>query len=566
MFLERSESQATKERVGRRAPSPPAAAPLSSLQALNAAAGNAAATQAVQRARGNRPDTVGNAELTRAVQRAVHEHGPGCAHDLIDVQRRVEGEPALQRPSAFFAAQRTPGRPLASHVQRRVEQAYGMPFGHVRVHDDPVSQQSAVEMGASAYTSGSDIYIGPQGVDEETMYHELDHVWQQASGPVAGTDNGMGAKVSSPRDAFEVSSAANGRRVARGEAPDLTLPGGHGHGTHVQRAAAAPAVQRMENPRGRRDERGYEADASGPEQDSDSSPERRELQERIRREMEEGPNLDDLAERLDRLAERPAIPRFRRVLPESDSDSSEPAPEPPARIRLPAAEPMPTLAEHTDLAPLRELLMQDLEERDLDKKLKVTFNVLATGNVLGGHAWLEVTGSTGQRVSFGFFPERGVQFVGLGSVRGGVRCPDPFVGRYEPTLHESKNVTLRDVVKGYEMVHGRTQNDYNFTQHNCTTFAGDVWKAMTGKTLPNNYLTALGLLSLAVATPQAAADGLGSRQEQRTNARRERALPLAQGPVRGLMPGAGTAEEVAERIARERQSQSSSSESTEEVD
>src|ERR1044071_5830025 len=100
-----------------------------------------------------------------------------------------------------------------------------MPFGHVRMHDDPVSRQSADDLGALAYTSGSDIYVGSQPVNDETVFHEIDHVYQQASGPVAGTDNGMGAKVSSPRDPFEVSSSANGKRLARGEAPDLTLPG-----------------------------------------------------------------------------------------------------------------------------------------------------------------------------------------------------------------------------------------------------------------------------------------------------------------------------------------------------
>lgn len=561
MHLHRGKDSSGNETSDRRSSSLPPTA----LQALHATAGNAAVTQMIQRSLADRQETAGNPELRRAVQRARHEHGPHCGHEA-QVQRRVQEPPAVQRRSSFADAQRTPGRPLSHHIQRTAEQAYGMPFGHVRVHDDPVSQQSAVELGASAYTSGPDIYVGPQGADDETMYHELDHVRQQSLGPVPGTDNGMGARVSSPRDPFEVSSAANGRRVARGEAPDLALPGAPGHGGAVQLSAAAPAVQRMEDQRGRRDDREYEADNSAPEQDSDSSPERRELREQIRRQIEQGPDMGDLADRLDRLGEGPLIPRMRRVLPESDSDSPERPAQPPVRERaLPAREPIPTLAEHSDLAPLRDLLTQDLEEGDLGRKLKVTFNVFANGNATEGHAWMEVTGSGGRRVSFGFFPtEQG--YMSLGSVAGGVRCPDPFAARRSATSHESKNVALRDIVKGYQLVHGRVQDNYSFTLHNCTTFAGDVWKAMTGKAIPTNLLSAMGLLSLAVATPRAAAEGLESHQEQRTTERRGRVLPLAQGPARGLMPGPGNAEEVAERLARARQSQSSSSESTEEVD
>ncbi len=566
MHLGKRKDSSGTESTGRRSSSLPAATPLSSLLALHATAGNAVVTQAIQRSMGVQPDTVGNAELRRALQRSLHDHGPNCTHDQADVQRRAEDQSAVQPRTTLFDAQRTPGRPLASHIQRTAEQAYGMPFGHVRVHDDPVSQQSAEELGASAYTSGPDIYIGPQGMDDETMYHELDHVRQQALGPVAGTDNGMGAKVSSPRDPFEVSSAANGKRVARGEAPDLTLPGSHDHGASVQRAAAEPAVQRMEDPRGRQDDRDYEADNSAPEQDSgrdsDSSRERGELEERIRRELDGGENLDDISDRLGRLGQEPLIPRVRRVPRESDSDSSESGAEAPARVRV-AGEPMPTLPESVVLVRLRELLMEDMQEGDLSKKLKVTFNVAADGNLTGGHAWMEVTGTGGRRVSFGFFPaDRG--HVSLLSVPGGVRCPDPIAGRGSPTHHESKNVTLRDVIKGYGLVHGKVQENYNFTLHNCTTFAGDVWKAMTGKAIPTNFFSAAGLLSLGVSTPLAADEGLGAHQEQRTNDRKERALPIAKGHLRHLMPFSGTPEQIAEQIARARESQSS--ESSEGVD
>ncbi|WP_369223838.1 DUF4157 domain-containing protein [Streptomyces sp. R39] len=168
----------------------------------------------------------GNAAVTRAIQLARHEHGPDCGHETV--QRRAEQQPSVQRRSSVFDAITSPAVPLAPHLQQKAEQAYGMSFAHVRVHNGPVAQRSVEEFGARAYTSGADIVVGARGTDDETMFHEIDHVHQQSLGPVAGSDDGSGAKVSSPDDAFERASADNGRRMAQGVAPDLRVPGTSG--------------------------------------------------------------------------------------------------------------------------------------------------------------------------------------------------------------------------------------------------------------------------------------------------------------------------------------------------
>ncbi|MGW7048598.1 eCIS core domain-containing protein [Streptomyces avermitilis] len=183
---------------------PRPAAPLPPLLALQRAAGNAA--------------------VTRAIEEARHEHGPDCGHGAAAVQRRAEAQPSVQRRSSVFDAVSSPHSPLEPRIQQKAEQAYGMSFAHVRVHSGPVAQRSAQELDARAYTTGSDIVVGPQGVDDETMFHEIDHVHQQSTGPVAGTDNGAGAKVSHRDDPFERRSAANGRKLAQGGAPDLAAP------------------------------------------------------------------------------------------------------------------------------------------------------------------------------------------------------------------------------------------------------------------------------------------------------------------------------------------------------
>lgn len=184
----------------------------------------------------------GNAAVARAVEEERHEHGPGCAHE-----RSAAEQPSVQRSSVADALQ-SPGSPLDSRIRETAEQGLGMDFSDVRVHSGPVAQRSAVELGARAYTTGKDIVVGPGGVDDETMFHEITHVHQQSMGPVAGTDNGAGTKVSHQDDPFERHAADSGRKLALGIAPSLSVPGAGSHDGPVQRAASTSAgavVQRM---------------------------------------------------------------------------------------------------------------------------------------------------------------------------------------------------------------------------------------------------------------------------------------------------------------------------------
>ncbi|MEV0742397.1 DUF4157 domain-containing protein [Streptomyces sp. NPDC050549] len=207
---------------GRPAPRPTAALP--PLAALQRAAGNAAVTLAIQRARDG--------------EHTVEPEGAGTGA-AVPVQRR----------SSVTDAVGSPGRPLEPRILQRAEQAYRMDFGHVRVHSGPVARRSAEELGALAYTTGSHIVLGGGRVDDEVMYEEVDHVRQQALGPVPGTLNGTGEKVSHPDDPFERSAGANGRKLARGAAPDLALPGAAAAAGAVQRSADGDvSVQRADRP------------------------------------------------------------------------------------------------------------------------------------------------------------------------------------------------------------------------------------------------------------------------------------------------------------------------------
>ncbi|MDF3302972.1 eCIS core domain-containing protein [Streptomyces tropicalis] len=166
----------------------------------------------------------GNAAVSRAVEADRHRHGAGCGHEAPTGAEQAAPEPAAQRRSSLHDALASPGRPLESRILQRAEHAYGMSFGHVRVHSGPEARATAEEFGARALTSGPDIVVGAQDVDDETMFHEIDHVRQQSLGEVAGTDDGSGTRVSDPGDRFERRSTDNGRRLAQGFDPDLGAP------------------------------------------------------------------------------------------------------------------------------------------------------------------------------------------------------------------------------------------------------------------------------------------------------------------------------------------------------
>ncbi|MDN3258973.1 DUF4157 domain-containing protein [Streptomyces sp. CSDS2] len=169
-------------------------------------------------------------------ERDAHRHGAGCGH--------AEDSQPVQR-SAVHAVLRSGGRPLDQRSRTDMEARFGADFSDVRVHTDAAARASAAQLGAAAYTSGSHIVAGPSGIDRHTLAHELTHVLQQRSGPVAGTDRGDGLRVSDPSDRFEREAETTARRVlsgpAKAAAPEAASP-----------AAGSPAggsdVQRMQHP------------------------------------------------------------------------------------------------------------------------------------------------------------------------------------------------------------------------------------------------------------------------------------------------------------------------------
>lgn len=150
-------------------------------------------------------DTEQTRHTARMLQRA-RQHGTISSH------------PAPTQRSAVDNVLRSPGQPLAAPLKEEMEARLGADFSYVRVHTDATARASATEVGARAYTSGSHVVIGDGGADKHTLAHELTHVMQQWHGPVTGTDNGGGLRVSDPSDWYEQAAKANAEWVMNGPA------------------------------------------------------------------------------------------------------------------------------------------------------------------------------------------------------------------------------------------------------------------------------------------------------------------------------------------------------------
>ncbi|WP_318210594.1 MULTISPECIES: DUF4157 domain-containing protein [unclassified Streptomyces] len=166
-----------------------------------------------------------------------HQHDAGCGHQQAE-------QPTVQR-SAVHDVLRTSGRPLDDETRTDMETRLGADFSDVRVHDDTAARASAAQVGARAYTSGNHVVLGVGGADQHTLAHELTHVIQQRQGPVAGTDNGAGLRVSDPSDRFEREAESNATRAMRG--PSAQAVAAPGATARPASATTGPvALQRMD--------------------------------------------------------------------------------------------------------------------------------------------------------------------------------------------------------------------------------------------------------------------------------------------------------------------------------
>jgi Domain of unknown function (DUF4157) len=117
------------------------------------------------------------------------------------------------------------GQPLDAGTLGEMQGRLGADFSDVRLHTDAKATSSAKAVQANAYTVGNDVvvrndrYSPTSDQGKQTLAHELTHVVQQRSGPVAGTSTGDGISVSSPDDKDERAAESKAAHAMAGPAP-----------------------------------------------------------------------------------------------------------------------------------------------------------------------------------------------------------------------------------------------------------------------------------------------------------------------------------------------------------
>ena len=122
------------------------------------------------------------------------------------------------------------GSPLDRDTRGFMESRLGADFSDVRVHTDAKASESARSVQAHAYTVGSDVvfqsgqYTPESESGKKMLAHELTHVVQQRSGPVAGTPAPSGIKISHPSDTFEQAAESSADRAMSSQGPATQSP------------------------------------------------------------------------------------------------------------------------------------------------------------------------------------------------------------------------------------------------------------------------------------------------------------------------------------------------------
>ena len=137
-------------------------------------------------------------------------------------ERQDEASSSQVQPSS---APSGPGHPLYTDLRASMEARFGHDFSQVRVHDDQESAAAADNLGAAAYTTGSDIVFSAGRYQPDTatgrglVAHELAHVVQQAGSPPAMQSKAGDPPVTAPHDPSERAADAAAEAVLSGRSP-----------------------------------------------------------------------------------------------------------------------------------------------------------------------------------------------------------------------------------------------------------------------------------------------------------------------------------------------------------
>lgn len=151
----------------------------------------------VSRMEDNRTEAAIQARLVETLQRAPEDEDELLQGKFV-AQRDIDEEDELLQGRFVTQKQEENHTGIPNDVKQRMETSFGTDFSSVRVHSD---SSKAPEVGALAFTQGTDIHFAPGQFKPETssgqqlLGHELAHVVQQSEGRVQPTTEIAGMSV-----------------------------------------------------------------------------------------------------------------------------------------------------------------------------------------------------------------------------------------------------------------------------------------------------------------------------------------------------------------------------------
>jgi hypothetical protein len=138
-------------------------------------------------------------ELQRMCPRCRERALQGKPLDCPECEKKLQMSPAIQKQgdgdtyaspeiSNQLQASKGHGAPLSYRVQQEMAHTMGSDFSGVNIHTDSKAVQMNRQLGAKAFTHGSDIYFNRGQYDpgssrgKHLLAHELTHVFQQTNG------------------------------------------------------------------------------------------------------------------------------------------------------------------------------------------------------------------------------------------------------------------------------------------------------------------------------------------------------------------------------------------------
>lgn len=134
-------------------------------------------------------------------------------------------QPKAAEPAPFVTRTRSNGAPMPAATERRMSNAFGHNFSHVRIFSDSAAAEATRAAGAKAYAVDSDIYFNDSfynpgsEIGDRLLAHELTHVVQAER---FGTSRGR--PISESGDPAEREAKDAAERVAAGQPALVSRP------------------------------------------------------------------------------------------------------------------------------------------------------------------------------------------------------------------------------------------------------------------------------------------------------------------------------------------------------